>query len=43
VFGLVEKGELVPRVDRTLPLSEAAEAHRLLAKRAVVGRVVLVP
>jgi acryloyl-coenzyme A reductase len=43
VVRLVEKGELVPRVDRVLPLEQAAEAHRLLAARAVVGRVVLVP
>jgi len=30
-------------IDRTLPLERAAEAHRLLADRAVVGRVVLLP
>ncbi|MEW9550095.1 zinc-binding alcohol dehydrogenase family protein [Nonomuraea sp. NPDC050783] len=30
-------------VDRTLPLEEAAEAHRLLEGRAVTGRVLLVP
>lgn len=43
VFTLVEGGELAPVVDRTLPLDQAAEAHRLLGDRAVVGRVVLVP
>lgn len=29
-------------IDRTLPLEEAAEAHRLLESRAVTGRVLLV-
>lgn len=43
VLRLVESGELLPRIDRVLPLAEAATAHRLLAERAVVGRVVLVP
>lgn len=43
VVKLVERGELTARVDRILPLEQAAEAHRLLAARAVVGRVVLVP
>ncbi|HEY4119949.1 MAG TPA: zinc-binding dehydrogenase [Byssovorax sp.] len=43
VFDLVSRGALKPRIDRVLPLSDAAEAHRLLGERAVVGRVVLVP
>lgn len=43
VFALVQQGALAPRIDRTLPLDQAAEAHRLLARREVVGRVVLVP
>lgn len=43
VLGMVRAGELEPVIDRTLPLEQAAEAHRLLADRAVVGRVVLVP
>lgn len=36
-------GGLVPVVDRTLPLAEAADAHRLLEERRVFGKVVLVP
>jgi NADPH:quinone reductase-like Zn-dependent oxidoreductase len=43
VFGLVRAGELAPVIDRTLPLEQAADAHRLLAERAAVGRIVLVP
>jgi NADPH:quinone reductase len=43
VIQMVETGEILAQVDRILPLAEAAEAHRLLADRAVVGRVVLVP
>lgn len=42
-FALVERGELVVHVDRTLPLERAAEAHRLLMDRAVRGRVILTP
>lgn len=43
VMGMVTEGALVPRIDRRLPLDEAAEAHRLLGERKVVGKVVLVP
>jgi NADPH:quinone reductase-like Zn-dependent oxidoreductase len=41
--GLVRKGVLVPRVARTLPLSRAAEAHRLVEQGGLRGRVVLTP
>lgn len=43
VIRMVVAGEIKAQVDRVLPLGEAAAAHRLLAERAVVGRVVLVP
>jgi len=43
VLGLVQAGELAPQIDRVMPLSQAAEAHRLLEARAAVGRIVLVP
>lgn len=36
-------GELHPVVERTLPLEQAAEAHRLIEAREAVGRVVLRP
>jgi NADPH:quinone reductase-like Zn-dependent oxidoreductase len=37
------RGSLHPVIDRTLPLTECAEGHRLLEDRAVFGKVVLVP
>jgi NADPH2:quinone reductase len=37
----VREGWLVPRVHATLPLADAAEAHRLLEGRATTGKVVL--
>lgn len=40
---LVASGELRVAVHATLPLSEAAEAHRVLESRSQLGRVVLVP
>ncbi|MDQ3370550.1 MAG: zinc-binding dehydrogenase [Myxococcota bacterium] len=43
VLGHVAAGRLSPVVDRTLPLVQAAEAHRVLEQRAAFGRVVLEP
>ena len=44
-FGLqlVSEGKITPLLDRTLPLSEAAEAHRLVANNEVTGSVALLP
>jgi NADPH:quinone reductase-like Zn-dependent oxidoreductase len=39
----VAQGRLKTRVDRTLPLAEAAEAHRLNEAGGLRGKVVLVP
>jgi NADPH2:quinone reductase len=39
----VGKGELRPVVDRTFPLSQAAEAHRYVAQRKNRGKVLLIP
>lgn len=43
ILQLVEEGKLKAVLDRTLPLAQAADAHRLLAGRAQFGNVVLVP
>jgi NADPH:quinone reductase-like Zn-dependent oxidoreductase len=40
---LVDEGALKPVLDRTLPLAQAAEGHRLLADRKAFGNVVLEP
>ena len=39
----VKAGRIKPLVDRALPLSEAASAHRLVAENAVQGSIVLLP
>jgi putative PIG3 family NAD(P)H quinone oxidoreductase len=41
VWPLLASGTVSPVVDRTLPLAQAAEAHRLLEAGQVVGKVVL--
>lgn len=43
VWPLLEAGRVRPIVYRTFPLSEAAEAHRLLESGEVIGKLVLVP
>ena len=43
VVDLCARGELKVVVDRVLPLSEAAQAHRILADRANFGKVILRP
>ena len=39
----VREGRIKPLLDRTVPLSEAAEAHRLISTNQVVGNIVLLP
>jgi NADPH2:quinone reductase len=39
----VARGELTMVIDRTFPLSEAAEAHRYVESRRAFGRVLLIP
>lgn len=43
VFGWHAEGRLEVRIDRVLPLAEAAEAHRLLEGRETSGKVLLQP
>ena len=43
VLGAIAMGELQVRIDRTLPLAEAAQAHRLLESRQTAGKVLLQP
>ncbi|MDJ0953911.1 MAG: quinone oxidoreductase [Acidimicrobiia bacterium] len=43
LFSLIENGELELTIDRTMPLSEAAAAHRALEGRETAGKVLLVP
>ncbi|RME72922.1 MAG: quinone oxidoreductase [Chloroflexi bacterium] len=42
LFGWITAGQLHVRIDRQLPLSQAAEAHRLLASRQTAGKLLLV-
>ncbi len=39
----VRAGRIKPVLDRSLPLSEAAEAHRLIAANQVAGKLALLP
>lgn len=43
LFGLLAAGVLHPRIDRRLPLAEAAAAHRALEARETAGALILVP
>jgi NADPH2:quinone reductase len=42
VLSAIQGGTLELRIDRSLPLAEAAEAHRLLESRTTSGKIVLV-
>ncbi|MFC9236003.1 NAD(P)H-quinone oxidoreductase [Streptomyces decoyicus] len=41
VWPLISNGQVRPIVDRTLPLAEAAEAHRIVEASTHIGKVVL--
>jgi len=43
VLGWIKSGKLKVRIDRELPLAQAAEAHRLLEGRKTTGKVLLIP
>src|SRR5437899_3364306 len=43
VLGWIQRGTLKLRIERELPLAQAAEAHRLLEARQTTGKVLLIP
>ncbi|MGV8840387.1 MAG: quinone oxidoreductase family protein [Bauldia sp.] len=43
LFGVIADGTVRVRIDRRLPLAEAAEAHRALEARETSGSIVLLP
>lgn len=43
LFDWIKAGELKLRIEKTFPLSEAAEAHRQLEGRKTTGKVLLLP
>ncbi len=43
LLGWIKQGTLKVRIDRELPLAQAAEAHRLLEGRKTTGKVLLIP
>jgi NADPH:quinone reductase len=43
VLGWIAEGKLRLRIDRVLPLRDAAEAHRLLESRQTTGKILLKP
>lgn len=43
VFDLLAKGHLKPVISGKLPLTQAAQAHRLLENRQVSGKLLLIP
>ncbi len=42
IWPLISSGAIVPVIERTLPMAEAAEAHRLLDEGTHVGKILLV-
>lgn len=43
LIGFIKSGAIDVQIGHTLPLSKAADAHRLLAERASVGKIILKP
>lgn len=43
LFKWMAAGELKARIDKTYPLTEAAEAHRYLESRQALGKLILIP
>lgn len=43
LFAMLKKGAIKPHISRRFPLSEAAEAHRVLEARQTTGQLLLIP
>ncbi len=43
LFRAIESGSLKVRIDREVPLNNAADAHRALESRSTIGKVLLIP
>jgi NADPH:quinone reductase len=43
VLGWIAEGTLSPRIDRAVPLADAAAAHRALEGRETAGKILLIP
>ena len=43
VWPLLASRQVAPVIDRTLPLTDASEAHRLLESGEAIGKIVLIP
>jgi NADPH:quinone reductase-like Zn-dependent oxidoreductase len=43
VWPLIESGQVAPVIDRELPMSQAAQAHRAIAASEHIGKILLVP
>ena len=43
ILNLAEKGVLKPVIDRVMPLTQAAEAHKIIEDRAQFGKIILTP
>ena len=41
VWPLIEAGQVLPRIDRVVPLAEVAQAHEALEQGKVAGKIVL--
>ena len=43
VWPLIDAGQVTAVIDRKLPMSQAAQAHRAMAASEHIGKILLVP